>query len=453
MDKGVLWKTVSELFGVGLKGFQLDYLADLLSGDKRRLVAVWCRQTGKSMCTGIACVLRCLQRPDSTVLVVAPTERQSKKLAKDFCLGFAERCPVVKSEIVRVAEPEIVFRNGSRIVYLPLGDDGRTVRGITADWVVCDEAAFVQNDKEVFNGVLFPMIATRPKGKIVLLSTPNGKGENFFWKCFCSSDFVVHHYDFRVGVECGLISGEFIDFQRRNSDSLLFRREYEAEFIDDSTSYFGGELVSSCVQDYALFSEDEVLSGSAGWSGRVFAGLDPARFGSDRQVLLLAESGVGGLRVRFVKFWDKSSVDETLDYLSLLFERVPRFARLVVDETGLGGFSDLLVRRYNHYSDKTFDAHSSREKQHDLDKVWQVTFTQRKKEELYSKCKVMMSNKEVVLPRHDLLVRELSVVEFEITQSGLKIRAPSGCHDDFADALVCLCYGSERRSETAWFWG
>lgn len=455
MNKKLLHKTVKRLFKIDLKDFQLDYLVDLLDPTKKHILVTQCRQSGKSMVSGFGCVLRCLQKPKSIVLIVSPTERQSKKLAKDFCLNAAQDCPLIKKEISRVAEPEIHFRNGSKIVYLPLGSDGRNCRSISADWILVDESSFVLNDTEVFAGVLYPMLATKEHGKMLLLGTPNGRGENFFWKCYNNPDFTVHCVRYPEVVKSGLIKQSFIDFQRKNIDDLIFRREYNCEFIDDATSYFSSELVHQCIEDYKLFSESSVLDGTAPWNKDAshIISLDPARFGSDRQVLLIAEKRINHpARVLFIKSWDKSSIDMTLTYMEQLIKKVPRLRRVVVDETGMGGFSDILVKKYNKGNLSSYKKpHTHRESNKALDLIWQVTFTQRRKEELYGGAKIMLSNMEIIIPRHEHLVKELCIIEFELVQSGIKIHAPSGTKDDYSDSFVCLCHGIGRIKKHAWF--
>jgi len=56
IDQELLFDTVKKLFNTELKPFQLDYLADLLDPTQKHIISCWCRQSGKSMTTGFACV-------------------------------------------------------------------------------------------------------------------------------------------------------------------------------------------------------------------------------------------------------------------------------------------------------------------------------------------------------------------------------------------------------------
>jgi hypothetical protein len=101
------------------------------------------RQSGKST-TAAALALHCaVHDPGSLVLLVAPTERQSKELFGKVA-GFMrqmENPPILDSDSVLSCK----FRSGSRIIALP--GDATGVRGFSAPkLVICDESAFISED-------------------------------------------------------------------------------------------------------------------------------------------------------------------------------------------------------------------------------------------------------------------------------------------------------------------
>jgi len=48
--------------------------------------------------------------------------------------------------VLKSTRTMIELKNGSKIIALPCGPDGATLRGYTADFVVMDEAAFMPED-------------------------------------------------------------------------------------------------------------------------------------------------------------------------------------------------------------------------------------------------------------------------------------------------------------------
>ena len=65
------------------------------------------------------------------------------------------------------------------IKFLPTGESGYGIRGFTIDLLICDEAAFI--NEEVWQAVT-PMLAVTG-GDIWLLSTPHGR-EGYYYRCF-----------------------------------------------------------------------------------------------------------------------------------------------------------------------------------------------------------------------------------------------------------------------------
>lgn len=74
---------------------------------------------------------------------------------------------------------ELVLKNGCRVVARSSGPDAsRGAGGVT--WLIFDEAAFIENGKDVYASAL-PTVSTG--GHIVLISTPNGKDLLYYETC------------------------------------------------------------------------------------------------------------------------------------------------------------------------------------------------------------------------------------------------------------------------------
>lgn len=74
---------------------------------------------------------------------------------------------------------EIVFKNGCKVVARSSGPDAsRGVGGVT--YLVFDEAAFIENGKDVYASAL-PTVSTG--GHIIMISTPNGKDQLYYETC------------------------------------------------------------------------------------------------------------------------------------------------------------------------------------------------------------------------------------------------------------------------------
>ena len=247
MKKINLKKLVSELFGIDLYWFQQRFLYDCLH--KQRVVGAFCRQTGKSMTIAIFSALEALRYKDGHIVIVAPTDRQAGELFKKIS-DFIANSPFTQN-VKSITQRQIVLNNGCRIAAYPIGDSGATIRGLTANVLIMEEAAYIKDS--IVNQVLLPMIAAT-KGKVVKISTPFGM--NHFYRSFQADDsYESHRYTWEDAIKVEHFTIEFIEEQRKQCTSLEFKTEYGAEFIEDSDAYFPVDLINGCISEYEMLSE------------------------------------------------------------------------------------------------------------------------------------------------------------------------------------------------------
>ena len=177
----------------------------ILASDCRRVLLNCSRQWGKSTVTALKAVHHALAESASMVLIVSPSERQSREFlrkAKSFVrrLGL----PVRGDGDNQVS---LLLPNGSRMVGVPSRED--TVRGFSAvSLILIDEAARVPD--EMYRSVR-PMLAVGD-GALWLLSTPYGK-RGFFWEAWDQGKEAWT----RISVpatECPRISKKFLEAER-----------------------------------------------------------------------------------------------------------------------------------------------------------------------------------------------------------------------------------------------
>src|SRR5579862_5808406 len=131
------------LFAVDALGFVPDASQTrVLQWSGKRLLLNCSRQWGKSTTTSVLAVHQAVFCPDSLILLVSPSLRQSSELFRKVS-GFMERLPV-KPERVEDNRLSLQLENGSRIVSLPSKE--ATVRGFSgATLIIEDEASRVDD--------------------------------------------------------------------------------------------------------------------------------------------------------------------------------------------------------------------------------------------------------------------------------------------------------------------
>lgn len=185
------------------------------------------------------------------VLVVAPSDRQSMKF-HDRVVGHHARLNLVP-EREEPTKHELLLTNGGKVEAVPNSPD--KIRGIAAvDLLIIDEASRASDE---LYGACTRMLGVS-KGKIVLLSTPNGR-RGFFYEEWARKR--RKHFWQRKRVpwtECPRITEEFLTGERTRGRLWMAQEWLDCpdgdEFIASDVSYFDTESFKRHVD------EDEVIT-------------------------------------------------------------------------------------------------------------------------------------------------------------------------------------------------
>jgi hypothetical protein len=223
-------------------GFRPDpWQRRVLRSTSQQILLNCCRQSGKSTTTSILALHTALYNPGALILLISPTQRQSKELFAKVVLFLRSLEPAeVLEEDNRLS---CTLANGARIVSLP-GDE-KTIRGYSGPaLIVEDEAARVL---DATYAAVRPMLAVSG-GRLVLMSTPSGRRGHFFeaWHGPPSEGWEKIEL---TATECPRISAEFLGQEERVLGPILFRQEYHAAFLDDAMTAFAQDLIAAALTD------------------------------------------------------------------------------------------------------------------------------------------------------------------------------------------------------------
>ena len=214
-----------------------------------RIVGKFPRQSGKSTIVSIYALFRALT-DKVNIIIVAPTQSQSSELYEKI-RALAVSNPLINKQIIKDTVTELRFENGSRIISLPSGHDGRTIRGYTADIAIIEEAGHMED--QIVNTVIIPMIASKGiKGQVIKIGTPWLRN-HFYRSCYEDKNYKVISINWEEVVEQGQYDINFIDEQKMQLTDIEFRTEYQSEFIDEVSSYFPLSLLEKCKLNYKLY--------------------------------------------------------------------------------------------------------------------------------------------------------------------------------------------------------
>jgi Terminase large subunit, T4likevirus-type, N-terminal len=228
-------------FARGRLGFEPDeQQARVLSSVSKRGILNCTRQWGKSTVAAIKAVHRAYTIPESLVIVVSSTERQSAEFLRK-ARGMVGKLGI-RGRGDGANATSLLLPNGSRMVGLPCTDS--TSRGYSAvGLLIVDEAARVPD--EVYRA-LRPMLAVSD-GELWMLSTPAGQ-RGFFWENWELGGEECERFSVPA-TECPRIGARFLEEERRQLGDASFRQEYMCEFADGQGRMFRRELIQAALVD------------------------------------------------------------------------------------------------------------------------------------------------------------------------------------------------------------
>lgn len=191
-----------------------------------------------------------LYQPNSLILLLSPSERQSQELFRKCLEVYAATGRVVDADTENKLSLEL--DNGSRIHALP-GKEG-TIRGFSGvSLLVVDEASRVP---DALYASVRPMLAVSG-GRLIVLSTPFGKRGWFYEACKRQKQQEKWDYYEVPADECPRITEEFLKEEEEENGIYWVEQEYRCKFHDTVESAFRAEdieaLMKPEVEQWALF--------------------------------------------------------------------------------------------------------------------------------------------------------------------------------------------------------
>jgi len=398
----------------------LPYQIEALRGieEHKYSVLLWSRQTGKSFLLAYFAIKRCVSGKNHNVIVISPSERQSKEfmIKVNTHLSALKMAGIEEFEDVSPQVLETRFPNGSRIIAVPSKPE--TVRGFTGD-VIMDEAAFFDRGFEVYQAV-FPTITRRPDYKLVAISTPRSKRDLFYFLWETARDDPLW-FRMKLTIYDAVRKGLPLDpeeLRRGLRDEDAWRTEYLCEFMEEDEVLLPYELIQSCESEGIERNLSEL-------EGDVYIGVDVGRR-KDLTVISVLEELGDVLYLRRIEVLKNKPFNEQL---SVLDHYTSYARRVAIDETGIGmQMAEELKRKHGS-------------------KVIPVYFTARTKEELAERLKAKFQDRLIRIPPDRDLREDLHSVRRSVTALG-NVRYEGSSKDSHADrfwSLALAVHAAQKR--------
>ncbi len=283
------------------------------------------------------------RKPRPRYAYIAPLLKQSKAVAWDI-LKSAVVPLMAHKATVNESELRVDYPNGGQI-RLYGADNPDALRGIYLDGVVLDEPA--QMDGTLFREVIAPALADRG-GQATYIGTP--KGHDAFYSIWSQAlRTPAEWYTARLPVSfTKIINDEELAAQRRIQSEAQYAREWECSFDEPDVA----QLIPTPDVEAAR-------KRTTGMRGVRVLGVDVARYGDDRSVVLLRDGDV--VLNENITIWHGIDLMQTAARVAEIIERVKPQA-VFVDGVGVGGGVVDRLRQTNY---KVVDVNAGGQALHD----------------------------------------------------------------------------------------
>jgi len=331
-----------------------EKLLFLLNKHDRTLI-LKSRQLGITTLTAAYALWLMIFKKDQSILALAPTQEKARNIVDKVRFAYDNLPSWIKVPSVEDNKLTLILNNGSKIK--AASGASESARGYTANVLVLDEAAFIENAEDLW-GSAQQTLATG--GRAIVLSTPNGVGQWFHqqWVGAESEDnnFIPVRLPWSVHPSR---NQKWREDQDKELGKRMAAQECDCNFISSGDTYFESEDL----EYYTERSREPIEQRGPHKDYWIWEYPDPSRNymaivdtakgdGSDSSVIQVIDVFTGSQVAEYRGDMDTKSLSKFAVAISTEYNS----ALLIVENTGLGHatISDVLELNYNniYYSPK-----------------------------------------------------------------------------------------------------
>lgn len=401
-----------------LDGWQKDVLAA-----EGNLCICSGRQVGKSQIVAIKVAEWIANHPKGRVVVISITEDQSELMLQKILIHLSDNYPRLIARGKHKPTKHLVrLTNGATALTKAVGQYGLGVRGLTADILVGDEAAYVA--QAIWHAVTPVLLTTG--GSMWLLSTPNAQ-EGYFYEAYTNRDmgFQTFHVNSEEVAESRpepqrshMLS--YLSQEKARMTELEYAQQYLAQFLEEQGQLFPDELITAC----------QTSSRDLAGSNPKFLGVDVARMGGDETTFEVLER-VGRVFFHIENIMDTYTLTTQTISKVLELDQKYGFRTIYIDDGGLGvAVFDPLLNNDQTKRKVVAINNSSRALDRDGKRKRKLL-----KEDLYLNLKRMMEQGEIQLLNDPEVFTSLKSIILERGQKSSEVRI-YGRYSHIAEGLI-----------------
>lgn len=228
----------------GLVPFQLyPYQKNMFGAfnEHRFNIVLACRQSGKSISACAYLLWYALFHPEKTVAILANKGATAREMLGRITLMLENLPFFLQPGSKAVNKGSLEFGNNSRII--TAATSGSSIRGLSINLLYLDEFAFVERAAEFYTST-YPVVSSGRDTKVIITSTANGIG-NQFYKIWEGAEQGVNEYKpFRV--DWWDVPGRDQNWKEQtiaNTSQLQFDQEFGNTFFGTGDTLINAETL------------------------------------------------------------------------------------------------------------------------------------------------------------------------------------------------------------------
>ena len=380
---------------------QRELLNAIIQSESKYHIASIGRQFGKSLMGMNLLLYWAINKKPCSILWVSPVYSQSEKVHKELMQAIGAT-GIVESN--NYSSNELKLKTGSTI-YFRSAERYDNIRGMTLDYAVIDEAAFIKDD--AWAEAIRPTLVVRGK-KVLFISTP--KGKNWFYELYQlgkSPDYSNYTSYKGSSYDTPFIDVQELQDAKKTVPEKVFKQEYLAEFLDA-----GGEVFSNLnLIEHHRWPQPQ---------GNIFCGIDLAKQEDFTVATFMDSKG----QVIEIYRNNKSTWNVMVEEITQLIKKHNASVLIEVNSIGDVIFEQIKQRHSNTHP---------------------FTTTSKSKNEIIEGLILDVNEKSISIPSKEIfpsLQHEMEIFTYDYNPKTRNVRYthPSGMHDDTVISLALANY-------------
>lgn len=186
------------------------------------------RQWGKTFFGVTKAITLALKKKGAKIRVAAALETDLAEFVEPAFEVVLARCPHYLRPKYIQSKKRYVFKNGATIKLVGLDKKPNGLRGNSIDFIILDEAGFINRLNYLHTSVIVPLITHKPDAKILLLSTPPESPDHEFWDFVARAKLDGAYCEFSIDENPLLTPQDIARIEREmgGRHTTAFQREY-----------------------------------------------------------------------------------------------------------------------------------------------------------------------------------------------------------------------------------